>query len=856
MQSRNKLEDLQAELLALKAQYGSQLHLKKTPATEANAPFPVLLTLTMNAPDSAEAYDISTVKALVTVQATTRENGSSNHAVTVDVRSPDLPTKLQHSIAQQLHHKWQRTGTPHEGKGNTLHLSAIFEHLQQNFVPLITSIPELLEPYQSVNADGATIRRYAIVNPDNQVQVDAHVAAIAKSEPLVNSQSTTQESRASSSSALPVHSSETAPGSSQKAPHSTSRSAGQIRSARPVTSRPVIHAATAALTYMQRRYGSSLVMLSSPTSTADSQVEGTHTPAFHPTGTCTFTLTMQPTDPAWDSSQSLHLHGQLDCGSYPEQRSFSLQLQPEQQNISQAGSSVANQLIAAEADQHAERPAAFQQLLRFVDNRAGMLFHEAEDIVLEAGLRRRQVEAQTGPGRVRQAPPPSSYHPAENAHHLTATAHEVGSAASRAELADASKQGKSDAQAPASAQGHTQALDLDAVDNIARSIAHADLDASESDAHHPGASEQESEGWSDSQWDSSASYAGPEQHTSDSEYQPESFDAEDMPHTDAPDRDAIQLQLQDLRLDNVDALEALKLVIQMVCSRCTATADMAFASDAVASGNQQGRAGSIQVSSQCSNCHQDWSASLTPRLVHAHSNVLASLRAQGCSPLDVLPSLMAAQCSNCSAAASLRNTQVGVPSNRACSSCHTSMSVNFQTAAFVAAVPRVSIHDQPKQQRQKQAHGSRGRAAAEPALVVGQPLPHMGTCKHYHHSHRWLRFPCCGRRFACDLCHEEQTDGHEMKWAQRMVCGYCSTEQPLGEQCKHCNKRIARSAQGAIGAVTRHWQGGEGCRDKKMMDRRDAAKYRGSKHKSVSKKSTRVGKAGAARRQRGQKADR
>lgn len=51
-------------------------------------------------------------------------------------------------------------------------------------------------------------------------------------------------------------------------------------------------------------------------------------------------------------------------------------------------------------------------------------------------------------------------------------------------------------------------------------------------------------------------------------------------------------------------------------------------------------------------------------------------------------------------------------------------------------------------------------------------------------------------------------------------------------------------------------QGGEGCRDKKAMNRRDAAKYRNSKHKSVSKKSTRVGKEGAVkRRQRGQKAD-
>lgn len=92
----------------------------------------------------------------------------------------------------------------------------------------------------------------------------------------------------------------------------------------------------------------------------------------------------------------------------------------------------------------------------------------------------------------------------------------------------------------------------------------------------------------------------------------------------------------------------------MVCNRCPATCQLVFASDAVASGSQQGRSGSIQVSTHCCNCHQDWCATLQPRLVHAHSNVLASIRSQGCSPLDLLPSLMAAQCSNCSSAASLR----------------------------------------------------------------------------------------------------------------------------------------------------------------------------------------------------------
>ena len=38
------------------------------------------------------------------------------------------------------------------------------------------------------------------------------------------------------------------------------------------------------------------------------------------------------------------------------------------------------------------------------------------------------------------------------------------------------------------------------------------------------------------------------------------------------------------------------------------------------------------------------------------------------------------------------------------------------------------------------------------------------------------RFPCCSKCFACDVCHDESED-HEMKFATRMVCGFCSKEQ-------------------------------------------------------------------------------
>lgn len=68
-----------------------------------------------------------------------------------------------------------------------------------------------------------------------------------------------------------------------------------------------------------------------------------------------------------------------------------------------------------------------------------------------------------------------------------------------------------------------------------------------------------------------------------------------------------------------------------------------------------------------------------------------------------------------------------------------------------------------------------------------------------------------GARFPCDLCHEEAVqDGHDCSWATRMVCGFCSREQPLGPVCKHCGKKLATSAKQPSGRNTRHWEGGSG----------------------------------------------
>ena len=281
---------------------------------------------------------------------------------------------------------------------------------------------------------------------------------------------------------------------------------------------------TAALTYMQRRYGGGLTIhTSAPASQTLPKSENAEATSSQG---CTFTLTIQPTDPAWDAKElhSLKLQGLLSA-DYPKPESYSICVDPQQNCLSNSAASVANQLIAAEGRLHAGRPGALQQLLRYVDNRAAMLFHEAEDIVLEAAQKRRQAHSQAQksagnqpveegtlqqPSRQGQAPPPPPQ--TENSESAESQVALPGSA-----------------DVDSSGHRHT-GPDLAA--DLAADLGGMLVSDEARDAHRGGvgASEQDSDGyWSESQWDSSASYAGRDQQTSDSDHQHDSSDAEHAP---------------------------------------------------------------------------------------------------------------------------------------------------------------------------------------------------------------------------------------------------------------------------------------------------------------------------------------
>lgn len=286
--------------------------------------------------------------------------------------------------------------------------------MQNHFVSLLTLLPSIVEPYQSVNTDGATVRRYTIINNDHEQQGDVSLsqlqlpaASSVPSQPPGFTPQPDRQQKADHQARCP---------SSQ---HHTSSTQGadalnvsDVQADAPTADRQVeprrassnlaianlSMSTQAAIKYMQRRYGDLMILPNAIAATGTRQQgsqDGQHA-ASDRSAVCQILFGMQPTDPSWDTKQASMLNLVAELGPlYPQKGSFSLRLASNQAHLSDAACHIINHLIAAEAAQHAGRNTAMQQLLRFVDNRAGMLVHEAEDICLEAARRRGQTQLKT-----------------------------------------------------------------------------------------------------------------------------------------------------------------------------------------------------------------------------------------------------------------------------------------------------------------------------------------------------------------------------------------------------------------------------------------------------------------------------
>ncbi|KAM4734342.1 uncharacterized protein FYW61_007499 isoform 2-T2 [Anableps anableps] len=277
-------------------------------------------------------------------------------------------------------------------------------------------------------------------------------------------------------------------------------------------------------------------------------------------------------------------------------------------------------------------------------------------------------------------------------------------------------------------------------------------------------------------------------------------------------RRGTEVKLLGLRLgENTATVIAQQITVCLQCNRCKVTADLTLT-------------GRTACSAQCEKCNAGINAAFRPCMIHHYSDVLGYLDLQNATASDLVlqDCDLTVGCLSCSQEIPVESVFYGQTKEFNCENCHSRLSILAESTRFQYIQPRSSSKTGSSPVSYK--------TMRDPAVQKGKPLPEKGTCKHYKQSHRWLRFPCCGRAYACDVCHDENQD-HPMELASRMICGFCAKEQPYGngKPCISCGSMMTR------GTRTSHWEGGLGCRNKVKMSRNDRQKYN-STNKTVSRK--------------------
>ncbi|XP_072349176.1 uncharacterized protein [Scyliorhinus torazame] len=264
-------------------------------------------------------------------------------------------------------------------------------------------------------------------------------------------------------------------------------------------------------------------------------------------------------------------------------------------------------------------------------------------------------------------------------------------------------------------------------------------------------------------------------------------------------------------------LAAQQITMSLKCNRCKEASDLTVS---------QKRPSAVS----CEKCNTDISIAFEPSMLHEHSDIMGYLDLCGCVPVELVlrDTEFVVGCLNCSKEGTLQSLSYGRYKESNCLHCHSKLSV------LVEAVQFYQLHAQSQDETDvNNSVHRRRRQPPGPTVQFGKPLPEFGTCMHYKRSCRWLRFPCCGKAYPCDVCHDEDQD-HVMELASRMLCGYCAKEQPIqhGKPCVACGAMMTK------GSYSSHWEGGQGCRNRIKMSHKDKQKYSNTA-KTVSRRSVR-----------------
>jgi len=236
----------------------------------------------------------------------------------------------------------------------------------------------------------------------------------------------------------------------------------------------------------------------------------------------------------------------------------------------------------------------------------------------------------------------------------------------------------------------------------------------------------------------------------------------------------------------------------------------------------------LKFTSACSKCSTAFALMWRPELIHSASDIMGYIDKEGCALFDLLPGGWKISCFQCGEENIDKKMAFGQSFNQLnCQQCFTQIHFTIERVEFIRVRVATTVPD--IELNHKKVTKIKDESASKLGIVKGKPLPNTGVCKHYKRSKRWLRFPCCGRLFPCETCHNEATD-HEGEWAKKMLCGFCSTEQSASNlECKSCGGDVTGSRHSAF------WEGGTGQRDQSKMNRNESKKFAGQ-NKTISNK--------------------
>lgn len=270
--------------------------------------------------------------------------------------------------------------------------------------------------------------------------------------------------------------------------------------------------------------------------------------------------------------------------------------------------------------------------------------------------------------------------------------------------------------------------------------------------------------------------------------------------------------------EGVATLECVKVALRVQCGRCRCNVDVVTPA----------RRRNVVT---CGRCSRSCSLTFRPNLMHQFNSVLGYLDLVDCCAVDLVLSscVFALDCFGCNKRMTVDGIHYGQRRSLWCQFCNAKMTALMESVKFLQLQPSRAAENSGPSFSIKAPKMVKN--VKDPAIQEGRPLPDGGICKHYKKSFRWLRFPCCGKAYPCDKCHEEQEGGgHEMKFATRMICGHCCKEQPFAAEkpCIGCASFMTKKP-------TAHWEGGRGCRDRTRMSRDDNKKFSGTS-KTISRK--------------------